>query len=515
MVVLCQEERRNTLLRTIAAQVPLNKGFVGISKFKERIFAMKNKRRIIGLLVGTLALGISTGAWTKAHAEEQAAPSDDSSSPALSQAETDAINKAVADKMASSQSGVKVDIHGFAELDLIGDDTESFKETIGNAAVSKPGTTAGGNGQMLASPRNSRISFLAQVPEVNGWKSKGYLELDFLGYDPAPNYQGASTTLVSAPTESAFYTQPGIRIRHAYVEVQKDGWDILAGQFWTLFGWQADYLLSTMTPGASVMGELFQRTPQVRVSKTFGDDTKVQVSIAADRPEESASEAPNFDGGLRFSLGGGPKARFASPVGPVNAVPFSIGLSGTLRNYAYGTAGTNVDLDKTAQGEAVAVDLQLPVVPTNAEGDSPSLVLTGEWTGGKGDADQLFLWTGGLAPLSTASNGINLDAGVGGFQNGNFVLVDMQSWDGQLQFQFPKAWATFVTAGYGENFSDNVGNLGGTYNDGSVIFANLLHDFSAQVRAGVEYDRFETHYLAGVGSNALDHRIMVSSWYRF
>ncbi len=479
---------------------------------------MKRKGIAVGILAGTVALGAGLGMGTKSYADDAAdSAAAGTPTPVLSQAEMDAINKAVADKLAAAQGGiggVKVDIHGFAELDLIGDSTESFKETIGNAAVTKPGTTAGDNGQLLASPRNSRLSFLATAPEMDGWKSKGYLELDFLGYDPAPNYAIASTTAAPDNTEAAFYTQPGIRIRHAYVDAQKDGWDILAGQFWTLFGWQADYLLSTMTPGASVMGELFQRTPQVRVTKTFGDDTKFQVSVAADRPEESASETPNFDGGVRFLLGDW-KGSFAAPTGAVNAVPFSIGLSGTLRNYTYGAAGTNVDLNQNAQGQAVAVDALVPVAPVDEAGDSPSLILTGEWTAGKGDADQMFLWTGGLAPLSTATNGINLDAGVAGFQNGNFTLVDMQSWNGQVQLQLPKAWSTFLTAGYGEMFSDNVRNLGGTYDDDNVMFANLLHDFNAEVRAGVEYDRFDTHYTAGAGSNALDHRIMVSGWYRF
>ncbi len=151
--------------------------------------------------------------------------------------------------------------------------------------------------------------------------------------------------------------------------------------------------------------------------------------------------------------------------------------------------------------------------------------MTGEWTAGKGDSDEM-LWNGGLPALSTTANGLNLDPGVAGFDaNNNLTLVDIQSWNGQAQFHFSKDMGIFLTVGYGEVFSDNLGGLasgaaaGKLYNDGSVIFANLVHDFN-NIRAGLEYDRFDTHYVTGPagtgsGSDAIDHRVMVSSWYRF
>ncbi len=208
-------------------------------------------------------------------------------------------------------------------------------------------------------------------------------------------------------------------------------------------------------------------------------------------------------------------------------MPFSLGLSGTLRNYTYGTVGTNVNLNQSAEGQAMALDALIPVIPSDT-GDGPSLVLTGEWTVGKGDGDEMFLYSGGLPALSTTTNGINLDSGVGGFNGaGNFTLVDIKSYNGQVQFHLPKNLGTYLTVGYGEVFSDNIGGLTGggataskLYNDDSVMFANLMHDFNANIRAGVEYDRFDTHYVTGAvgtgsGSDAIDHRVMVSSWYRF
>lgn len=463
--------------------------------------------------------------------ETGAAAATDTGSAAvtLSQAEQDAIAKAVAEKLASSTNGVKVEFHGFAELDMIGDDTESFKESVGNFPVTRPGVTAGENGATQFSLRNSRISLLAQVPETDGWKTKGYIETDFLGYDPAPNYAAPSTAAAPTNSEFNFYTQPSVRIRHAYLEAQNDGWDILCGQTWTLFGWQSNYFMSTIgvTP---YMGVLFERTPQVRVTKTLGaeGDAQLQVAVAAVRPEESASEMPNFDGGLRFVLGSW-KGRFSLAQGKVNTIPFSIGLSGTLRTYSYGvtTVPTNVQLNQTAQGSAVALDALIPLVPYD-EKDGPSLVATGEWSVGNGDGDEMPNWSGGLPALATAVNGINLDGGIGGINAvGNFTLVDIQSWNGQLQFHFPPSWGTYLTAGYGEVFSDNAGALTGggataskIYNDDQAMFANIVHDFDKNLRAALEYARFDTHYAfgssgTGAGSDVIDHRVELTTWYRF
>lgn len=481
------------------------------------------KKILAGLLLVLMTAGLGWGQDKPVSTGDEGG-----STPALSQAETDAINKAVADKLAASQgNGIKVDIHGFAELDMIGDDTQSFKESVGNFPVARAGASAGDNGQTQFSLRNSRISILAQAPETDGWKTKGYIETDFLGYDPAPNYATPSTTAAPDNSEFNFYTQPSIRIRHAYLDAQSDGWDILCGQTWTLFGWQSNYFMSTIgvTP---YMGVLFERTPQVRVTKTLGEDggLQLQVAVAALRPEEDASETPNFDGGVRLILGDW-KGRFSLAQSGVNTVPFSLGLSGTLRNYTYGSAGTNVNLNQSVQGQAVALDTLIPVLPFDGQ-DSPSLVLTGEWSIGKGDGDEMPNWTGGLTPLSTTANGLNLDAGIGGINgSGNFTLVDIQSWNSQFQFHFPKSWGTYVTAGYGEVYSDNIGGLtyGGTtankvYNDDQAFFANLVHDFSANIRAAVEYARFDTHYAdgpsgGGQGADVLDHRVEVTTWYRF
>src|ERR1041385_2713774 len=76
---------------------------------------------------------------------------------------------------------ITVEIHGFAEIDMMTDDTRSFTEIVGNGAVVPKGSLLGNNGWTQFGFRNSRLSFLAAAPEMDGWKTKGYLESDFLG----------------------------------------------------------------------------------------------------------------------------------------------------------------------------------------------------------------------------------------------------------------------------------------------------------------------------------------------
>ncbi len=457
---------------------------------------------------------------------------------AVPSAETPSL-ESLSKKVSALENAVKVEIHGFAELDAIQDDTHSFAEVVGNGPVLKAGTYTGNNGESLASMRDSRLSFLATAPLIDGWKTKGYVEVDFKGYDPAPTYMSAPTSLTSTYSEASWYTYPTLGLRHAYVSAEKDGLNIMAGQYWTLFGWNMEYILASVSV-APYMGVLYERTPQLRVSDTLGlgEDVKVQLAVSADRPEQRDSQTPNLNGALKFSIGGW-NGRFGLATGPVNTVPFSVVVSGTDRNYTWPTSGDNpgnYDLNNYTWAQSLAIDALIPLLPFDGE-DGPSAVATGEWTTGTGDGDMFPYWTGGLPALANANNSAsgtaapNLDAGIAGFDpNNNFTLIKVQSWNGQVQIHGPKSWGTFLTVGYGEIFSPNIGGLSawsptlktpalvaGSYNDDQVMFANLMHDFTSNIRVAVEYARIATNYIHAGETDQLwlGHRCQVSAWYRF
>jgi hypothetical protein len=405
------------------------------------------------------------------------------------------------------KKGPSVEIHGFAEADYIFDDTLMGlgTETIGdNAQIPHSGGVSQNNGQAQFSPRNSRFDLLSQAT-VDGWATKGYIEGDFLGLANA--------------AENKEYTQPTFRIRHAYLDAQNDGWDIMAGQYWTLFGWNMDNVLATLDV-SPIMGTLYERTPRLGVMKTFGDDAQLQIAVDAERPIQSISSVPNFNAGIRLKLNG-MKAQFAYATGDSKLVPLSVGISGTARYYAYlpaAAAGvTNINFtDLKAAG--VAIDAQIPILTTTeaTKKDDPTLIVTGEWMAGKGVADALNAWNGGGETVPANFDAI--DAGFVGTTTAKFggvnELIDDSSWNLQMQVHLPQSVGTYLTVGYGETYSDNADTMvGSTYNDVNGMFVNLVQDFTNNVRAGVEYSRFQDNYLAGF--NGVDHRVQLSTWYRF
>jgi len=428
---------------------------------------------------------------------------------------------------ALEKKGPSVEVHGFVQSDIINDSTQSFNETVGDGAVKQNGSYVGDNGWTQFSLRNSRISLLAK-DSVGGWDTKGYIEADFLGYDQEGYGASAGGNLLATQnSEYKFYTQPTFRLRHAFVEADSDGWQILAGQWWSLFGWNMDYVLATVAE-APVMATLYERTPQLRIMKTIGDDKSMQLQIATDieKADEAAGQVPNINFGLRFLMND-IKGRFCSSTGAAKLMPLSIGLSERNGLYSYDTqaqgvpAGAGYNNNQSQWGSAVAADVLLPVLPAAEGKDDPSIVITGEWTMGAGDTLQFNGggFTGMTGSLSSA--GAPLDGGIiGTAGDGTITLVQIQSLNAQMQIFLPPSIGTIVTFGYGEIFSPNDIGLGATWNDDKVMFANVMQDLTKEIRVGLEYASFDTHYSPSFGgvnkfTDAIDNRVQLSTWYRF
>ncbi len=419
------------------------------------------------------------------------------------------------------KEAMQIEIHGFAEEDVDYDTMTTGKnEYLPNIGLPRSGE-ANATAQMQQSMRNSRIDFLAKT-NVDGWITKGYLEGDFLG---------ASNT-----SEANLYVAPTFRIRHAYLDIQKDGWDIMAGQYWTLFGWNMDYVLASVQP-QPIMGTMYERTPRLGVMKTMGDDAQVQIAVDAERPEQSISAYPNVDAGIRFVLNDW-KGDFSYATGASKKVPLSIGISGTFRSYNVGnlnvggTAGTTEAYGNNdyIQGKGIAVDAMIPIVPAS-DTDSPSLTASCEWMYGNGVADELNSFSGGVTTPYSLPSGITLaDSGImGEYTAGGahispaFGLIDTESYNAQIQIHLPKSIGTFFTFGYGEVFSDNIGTFlaysaANAYNNDTNIFGNVMQDVTDNVRVAFEVDLATTHYLNTVANQSQspqDTRLALGTWYRF
>jgi hypothetical protein len=437
---------------------------------------------------------------------------DDSSSDSMEDV-NQAIGALTAKVDALAAKGPAVEFHGFVQSDYINDSTQSFQETVGEGSVANGGTPAGANGLTQFSLRNSRIDLLAK-DSIADWNFKGYIETDFLGIN------NGSTV---ADNEYKLYTQPTLRLRHAYVEGDtNDGWQILAGQWWTLFGWNMDYVLASVAE-APIMGTLYERVPQLRVQKTLGDakGAQLQIAVNLEEPDQIISQVPNVDFGIRFLMND-IKGRFCSSTGAGKLMPLSIGLSERNADYYWNTNGGST-LNQNIWGSAIAADVLLPVLPAAEGKDDPSIVLTGEYTYGAGDTMPFNGGNfGGLAALGSdpklpaySGGGVNtsLDGGEAAVLNGGLTPLLLQSYNGQIQIFLPPSIGTIFTAGYGEIFAINDSTLGGNINDDSNFFVNAMQDVTKEVRVGLEYSQYWTHYNAGTTPN--DQRVQLSTWYRF
>lgn len=405
----------------------------------------------------------------------------------------------------------KVQMGGFVEMDMFRDSTRSLTEVQANNPVAKQDRNdpAGDNGRMQTSIRHSRLAFTVLAPLVDGVKSKGYFEFDLMGYDPSPSGTGTKNT------ESSFYTNSTFRVRHAYMSTESNGWQLLVGQHWGLFGWNPMYVptSASVTPGP---GTVFQRTVQVTGIKAIeSDNNKIQIGASMARASQADSGMPNFDAGARYSYSG-LMSGFSSPQGEVLAQPLSVAISGTMRQFAYAASTTDSSVSKSA-GSAFAVNTMLPLLQADGGDVSNSLTLIAEYSSGSGYGDSFPAWTGGASQMPSGTGPMlktNLDAGQGGFDgNGDFVLVKLSTWTTSLQYHFPKAWHAFANLGLTQLASSNIGQVGGTYDQSKFQFINFFHDFTPQIRAAVEWSQMGTRYVDG--TNSTNNRYQLNAYFRF
>lgn len=410
----------------------------------------------------------------------------------------------------------KVQMGGFAIGYVYNDSSRSLTEIQGSTPIARPGSTDGDNGRSQFSSRGSRLNFGVLTTTPNGWKTKGLVEMDFLGFDPAPGN-------VAGNSEVSFFNNPTLRLRHAYVDAQKDGWQFMVGQYWTLFGWDMDYALQTAAQ-PPVTAVVFQRTPQFRVMKATAltQTVDLETGVALIRSPQRDAEVPAFDLGARLSFKSR-RAGFSAWTQDQKALPMVFAVSGTVRKFETGIAGGGSTDQNRYQGGAIAFNTMIPIISSTSEQDyGNTLAFAGEFSTGRGFADYFPGYTGNLPQFNTANGNLaNIDAGQGAYDaNGVFSLVNLQSWNVQLQYFLPKGILedTFVTVGYGNLFSDNIRSFvpragAVLHNESQVYFINLYHDFTLQWRVALEFLHTETNYIDSV--NGKNDRISTFAMFRF
>jgi hypothetical protein len=442
-------------------------------------------------------------------------------------------------------------LYGFAEADYMLDSTESYADLAGNGQVAHPGTYAAGNPRSQFSVRNSRFGFRFRAPEYHSIRSSADIEMDFMGDWASPTYTGAS----GQPSENQFFSSPVPRVRHAYLKIETPVVDVLFGQTWHLFGWQSTYQPNTVQM-QGVPGELYARTPQLRLSKTISTrDITFEAAIGAMRPPQRDSAIPEGEAGLRFAINNWTGTQTVGATGTMVS-PASIAVTGDARGFAvanYPDGGTvaspslksTYDVAKT--GGAVAVDAFIPVIPSSAEHMGNSLSLLGEFVYGQGIGDLYTGLTSGLGvpalvpvPSGSASTAVSttaynpqIDPGLVTVDgHGNVTVIQWQTIRAGLQYYFPgldgKMW---ISGNYANVSSPNApsllttttatvaGKTTTTTNAASIrntlnwFDVNLMGDLTPAVRLGLEYAYSADKYCDG--QTGVNHRVQGSAFYIF
>ena len=175
--------------------------------------------------------------------------------------------------------------YGFAELDLMHDSTQSYVEGSLNTTLARPNTLAGDNPRLQMTARNSRVGFIAAAPVWNGIKASGVIEADFFG-----------NTLPTG-TQNSNYTEGPLRMRLFYLKLETPIVDVIAGQDHDLFAWGGAGFYPNTPAFLPVLGEVYHRNPQIRVSKTLASHAlDLEIAVAAVRPFDRDSGVPDGRG---------------------------------------------------------------------------------------------------------------------------------------------------------------------------------------------------------------------------
>ncbi len=184
--------------------------------------------------------------------------------------------------------------------------------------------------------------------------------------------------------------------------------DFLVGQYWHLFGWQP-YFFPNSVEIQGLPGQLYERTPQVRLSHRFPiGGTSLELAAAALRPPVSDGDLmPDMTGGIRFAFDHwrGLQTTGATSTG---VAPASIAVTADLRNFRLPVFQQEPTQSVSITTGAIAVDAFLPLIPPGHDFKNGGLSITGEFVYGGGIADMYTSLTGGITqPTIVNTSGLN------------------------------------------------------------------------------------------------------------
>ena len=452
---------------------------------------------------------------------------------------------------AITKNGLQVKLGGFAEIDFVGDNTQSFAEIIGNRPVLHSNTVGGANSQFFTSPRSSRITLDVRAPERDGIKSRFYFAMDFLGNQPAVGTSGVS--------ELSSQTSPVPRIFQLYFLVKSPVVDVKIGQDWSRFGFMSEYSRGQLSVAATP-ANMFNRWIQASLSKrlTLTDTLTLTPVFSVERPPQANGTLPSFVAGVQVAHHGLQAPYTGSSIGDISLKPLSFQVSGVGRRLEANSGGPtnpsggqpNLTSQTYVTGWGVSSSLFVPVLPSRdgEMGNTAHVVMEGVTGAGISDMFNGLSWgiCNPVCGYSSSNNGFggaafgqtNIDGGLAAVssQTGKFEAIRTTSMMVHATYYLPDQGKTWIGGGYGTIYSSNASEMtctgaGGTpalqaascggavrtsqsiYVRDSTYYAYVFHDFTQEIRAALMTNWVRTTYADG--ANAENHRIQATFFYRF
>ncbi len=426
----------------------------------------------------------------------------------ISQAEFDSamrdLHEAVGPRGADSTTVVlgkwATTLFGFVQGDIIWNSTQSFNDFGSNFQVARPGTYAAEHSRLQGSIRDSRIGVRVQTPELPWLRASALFELDLLGPTGA---------IGSTITENSFFVNPNLRVRHAYLKAETPIVDILFGQTWHLFGWQPSYI-PAVVQWAGIVGELFARTMQLRISKTIKTrPVTIEMAIAGMRPPERDSSFPEFEAGFRLAFNKW-TAVHTSYMTSTATLPASIGVSGDLRRYTLPEFSAAPQTTNSQLGLGIAVDAFIRIVRATKERKGNSLSILAEYVTGQGINDLYTGLNGGVAnPSLPSTNGTTptyasgVDAGLAVYDiNGQLQLPRWTTFVVSLEYYLPKVGGRvglFANVSRSQLHDSQLYANPARVRDNEIFYNGGFYvDITEAIRVGFDYARFDDQYADGV-----------------
>jgi hypothetical protein len=397
-------------------------------------------------------------------------------------------------------------LYGFVELDAMHDSTQSYGPSSNNAMLARPGTYPAFHGRTQFTANNSLFGFMLKAPDWGRLHTFGHVEVDFFGVQP------------SDALEQQVYTAPSVRMRLFYFRLRQDFFtrasvDLLVGQYHDLFAWGGAGFYPHSIAFLGIAGEVYHRNPQIRGTLSIPlCCVTLDIAVAAVRPAQRDSEAPDVQGGVKLSLDRW-RGVGAQGFGQPDILPLSVGVSGIWRRFAVAEFLPVPGEPKVAFGWGLAVDAFVPVIPARSPIDRKNaLSLNAEFTTGSGIADLYTGLTGGaLFPTLPNPGNLdpaplyrpNIDSGMVTFDaDGNLKTIDWRAIVVGFQYYLPVAdGRLWVSGNYSQLKSNNIVGLTPENSRGGVFYWQEYYDANAYaaltpaVQLGLSYQY--THQFFG------------------